>query len=132
MHTSVVHQALNQDQDSSGEFPVVVSVAGAVPEFQLTLKVDPELEGFRGHFPGNPVLAGIVQVHWAATFTKNLFNYDQVPTQIKRLKFKNIVQPPATLVLSLRQVDSQSVQFEFSSESYSHSMGMLMFETIDS
>lgn len=131
MQTSVLHQSLNQQQDNSGEFPSVLSVAGNAPEFQLELKVEPELVGFRGHFPGNPVLAGIVQVHWAATFAKNLFKYDQVPTQIKRLKFKNVVLPPATLMLSLKQVDTHSVQFEFTSETCSHSMGLLMFESVD-
>lgn len=128
MQTSVLHQSLNQEQGDSGEFPTVLSVSGDVPEFKLVLEVEPDLVGFRGHFPGNPVLAGIVQVHWAATFAKNLFKYDQVPTQIKRLKFKNIVQPPATLILSLKQVDTHSIQFEFSSESCSHSMGLLVFE----
>lgn len=128
MQTSVIHQLLNQNQDDTGEFPAVLSVSGELPEFQLELQVVPELVGFRGHFPGNPVLAGIVQVHWAATFAKNLFEFEQVATQIKRLKFKNIVQPPATLTLTLRQVDTHSIQFEFTSTTYSHSMGMLMFE----
>lgn len=127
MQTSFVHQALNQDQDNSGEFPGVLSVSGDVPEFRLKLGVEPELVIFRGHFPGNPILAGIVQVHWAATFASNLFKYDQVPVQIKRLKFKKVVQPPAILTLTLSQVETHSIQFEFTSETYSHSMGLLLF-----
>jgi 3-hydroxymyristoyl/3-hydroxydecanoyl-(acyl carrier protein) dehydratase len=130
VQASVVNQFLNQDQANSGEFPTVISVSGESPEIRLELEVNEVLIGFRGHFPGNPVLAGIVQVHWAATFASNFFNYNHVPTEIKRLKFKNVVQPPATLELSLRQVAPDSVQFEFVSKEYSHSMGLLVFDPV--
>ena len=132
MQASEVHQLLNNDQDSSGEFPRVLRLSGETPELELEMDVSEELVGFRGHFPGNPVLAGIVQVHWAATFARKLFQFDQVPTEIKRLKFKNVVQPPATLRLTLKQTEAQAVQFEFSSADRSHSMGLLIFEPVDS
>jgi 3-hydroxymyristoyl/3-hydroxydecanoyl-(acyl carrier protein) dehydratase len=128
VQAAVVNQLLNNQQNNPGGFPRVLGVTGGVPEFQLELEICTELAVFRGHFPDNPILAGIVQLHWAASFARKLFNFDQVPTEIKRLKFKNVVQPPATLILTLTQTDAHSVQFEFKSADHSHSMGLLMFE----
>lgn len=113
---------------NSGEFPRVLSVSAESAGFQLQLEVTAKLDGFRGHFPGNPVLAGIVQFHWAARFSGELFEYQSVPMEIKRLKFKNIVQPPATLSLSLRQTVDLQVEFDFSSPQHSHSSGLMIFE----
>ena len=53
---------------------------------------------FQGHFPGNPILPGIVQLHWAIGFSMGLLGFSEAPHDIKRLKFKNIVQ---TFVLRL-------------------------------
>lgn len=111
-----------------GEFPRVLSVVGETSEFQLQLDVTADLDGFRGHFPGNPVLAGIVQLHWAARFSSELFEYRKVPLEIKQLKFKNIVKPPARLTLTLRQWAGSQVQFEFNSPQQNHSSGLILFE----
>ena len=128
MQTSRIEALIAEHTGNSGEFPRVLSVTGDTDEFQLQLEVTEDLDGFRGHFPGNPVLAGVVQLHWAARFSSLLFNYPRVPMEIKRLKFKNIVQPPARLTLTLQQTSDMQVQFEFSSLQHGHSSGLMVFE----
>ncbi len=39
----------------------------------LTLDLVPELSVFEGHFPSDPILAGVVQVHWAITYAVGIF-----------------------------------------------------------
>lgn len=128
MQTFLLEKFLTERSCNSGEFPRVLSVSGESGDFQLQLEVTEDLDGFRGHFPGNPVLAGIVQLHWAARFCSDLFEHQSVPMEIKRLKFNNVVKPPATLSLSLRQTADLQVQFEFSSPQHSHSSGLMIFE----
>ena len=38
------------------------------PGETFTLAIGADLIAFRGHFPGNPVLPGVVQVDWAIRF----------------------------------------------------------------
>lgn len=128
MQTPQFKSFLSNHSGNSSEFPRVLSVKDDVDELRLQLEVSPELDGFRGHFPGNPVLAGIVQLHWAARFSGELFNFQSVPVEIKRLKFKNVVQPPATLTLVLHKRADSQIEFEFSSVKQSHSTGVLVYQ----
>ncbi|KAB2840154.1 MAG: AMP-binding protein, partial [Burkholderiales bacterium] len=36
----------------------------------LQLRVAPELDFFAGHFPSQPILPGVMQVHWAIHFAR--------------------------------------------------------------
>jgi 3-hydroxymyristoyl/3-hydroxydecanoyl-(acyl carrier protein) dehydratase len=45
-------------------FPRAASGASAT----YRLRVPPTLEHFRGHFPGFPILPGVVQLDWAVRF----------------------------------------------------------------
>ena len=49
----------------NGDFPRVVAVDENDGAVTLRLEVTPDLSWFHGHFPGEPVLAGIIQTHWA-------------------------------------------------------------------
>lgn len=113
--------------DNPGEYPKLLAISGDATDCLLELEVTEELDGFRGHFPGNPVLAGIVQLHWAARLSSHLFGYQVEPLEIKQLKFKKVVQPPATLSLKLRQATELKVYFEFFSQEHSHSSGQMIY-----
>jgi 3-hydroxymyristoyl/3-hydroxydecanoyl-(acyl carrier protein) dehydratase len=108
--------------------PGIVSWIQGLSEHRLLLDISPELVFFEGHFPGNPILPGIVQLHWAAGISMNLFNFDQIPCEVKRLKFSNIVQPPSVLELLLDQKSETEVKFQFTSFGRVHSMGSLVFK----
>ncbi len=110
-------------------FPPVLSRINDFPKHRLLLDISPELVWFQGHFPGNPVLAGVVQLHWAVAVSLALFGFNEVPVEIKRLKFKSIVIPPRTLELSLEKTSENEVQFEFNSLGQIHSLGRLIFDT---
>ena len=124
---SMIETFMAEFARKTGEFPHIVSVSDISGGFQLELGITEDLDGFHGHFPGNPVLPGVVQVHWAATFARQLFCLAGTPNEIKQLKFKNIVQPPATLTLKLMYQPDSRVQFEFSSDELGHSSGQLIF-----
>jgi len=110
------------------KIPRVLSWIDELSRHKLLLAISPEMECFQGHYPDNPILPGIVQLHWAIGFSISLLGFSGVPFDIKRLKFKNIVQPPSVLELVLSKSSTNSVQFQFNSVGQIHSMGCLVFE----
>lgn len=108
--------------------PGIISWIRGLSDHRLLLDVSPELVFFAGHFPGNPILPGIVQLHWAAGVSMSLFSFDEIPCEVKRLKFSNIVQPRSVLELLLEQKNETEVKFQFKSFGRVHSMGSIVFK----
>jgi acyl-coenzyme A synthetase/AMP-(fatty) acid ligase len=90
--------------------------------------VPPELEFFGGHFPGDPILAGVVQLEMlvlrqvAATWP-HLTNV----ARISRLRFRRPIRPGDDLELSLVLAAPVQVAFEISCRGHSCSAGTLHF-----
>jgi hypothetical protein len=91
--------------------------------------VTEDLAWLDGHFPGAPILAGVVQLHWAAMLARGVFGLAAFPRDIVRLKFQRPVLPPALLELGLQRIDEHNVQFHFRSPGCAHSQGRLLFGT---
>jgi len=117
--------------DSERNLPRILSWIDEFSQQRLLMEVSPDLSYFRGHFPGNPVLPGVVQVHWAVVFSCKLYGVCEVPPEIKRLKFKSVVAPPRIMELSLSRPGANEVQFEYSSLGQQHSLGRLIFTAED-
>ncbi|WP_414444798.1 AMP-binding protein [Burkholderia sp. 22PA0106] len=78
------------------------------------LRVPPTLAHFAGHFPGCPILPGVVQIDWAVRIARGeIVAFDAVQA-IDHLKFKAPVLPGAVLVLSLaHDAERGRVRFAF-------------------
>jgi 3-hydroxymyristoyl/3-hydroxydecanoyl-(acyl carrier protein) dehydratase len=109
-------------------FPPILSQHEDDAHLRLVMEIAPELGWFRGHFPGNPVLPGIVQVHWAVIASRSVFPVGGGPREIKQLKFKRVVTPPKIIELALCRLTEHEVQFDYSSLGQQHSQGRLIFE----
>jgi 3-hydroxymyristoyl/3-hydroxydecanoyl-(acyl carrier protein) dehydratase len=108
-------------------FPRVLSVAKESPHTCVLLDVSSDLCWFRGHFPGQPVLPGIVQLHWAILVCRGLYGFANVPHEVKRLKFKKVVVPPRDLELRVSCQSEGEVLFRFSSLDDVNSEGKILF-----
>lgn len=108
--------------------PAIWSHREANGTHRLLLDIDPGLSWFEGHFPEQPILAGVVQLHWAGLLTQHLFGYEAMPVRIARLKFQHLVVPPAVLELTLARISPAAVQFRFASGDRVHSQGRLNFQ----
>ena len=109
-------------------FPRLLSVQVEADGYRLLVLVDKDLDWFRGHFPGTPVLPGVVQLHWAVRIACSLFDIDATPETVNRLKFQNIVAPPRVIELEVGRPDGGRVPFTFRSLGMIHSSGTLRFE----
>jgi 3-hydroxymyristoyl/3-hydroxydecanoyl-(acyl carrier protein) dehydratase len=69
---------------------------------RLRLHVPEDLAYFEGHFPGLPLLPGVVQLHWAVRLAAEHLGQTCRGSRIDQLKFLAIVRPGDDLTLELR------------------------------
>ena len=94
----------------------------------VTLTVPEQLAWFDGHFPGNKVLPGVVQVDWAGKLAKALFVAKDRFYQLTNIKFKSMVMPGAVMQLTLSyNAAKQSITFSFFDQSETFSSGSFKF-----
>ncbi|MDH3336265.1 MAG: hypothetical protein OER22_05260 [Gammaproteobacteria bacterium] len=113
--------------DADHRFPRIFSLVEDAPHIRMQVDVSQDLCWFRGHFPKQPVLPGIVQLHWAVIIVQACFGFSAVPTEIKRLKFKKVVTPPHIFELSVSRKSGNEAQFEYHTGSEQNSEGRLVF-----
>ncbi len=95
---------------------------------ELQLSIPSNLEVFAGHFPEEPVLPGILQVHWAVALAE--FCFDRALgdgfNAMQGIKFNSMVLPSAELQLSLKLQDSK-LTFSYWQNGVKYSNGSLVF-----
>lgn len=97
----------------SSQWPQVVSISGQTPDWQLQLLVSGEVTWFDGHFPGNPILPGVVQVFWAQYFSQQLLLVETF-SAVKKLKFNQMILPESTVTLTLNAEQAkQRIHFQY-------------------
>jgi hypothetical protein len=82
---------------------------------------------FSGHFPGHPILPGIMQLQWAAQFAHHLMNKPEIPDEVLQLKFHNVFVPPGWLILELSTKSESEIGFQLSSQAGVHGKGRLRY-----
>ena len=110
------------------KLPPVLSREEDRDSLRLSFDIHEDLDCFRGHFPGLPVLPGVVQLHWAVQVAREQFGLEGNPRDIQRLKFKRVVIPPVVLQLDLTRTGPTDVRFAYSSPGQEHSEGRLRFD----
>lgn len=99
----------------------------------LALDIPVTLPHFSGHFPGHPILPGIVQLDWAIVFGQECFQLPQRVRSVERLKFNAPVFPPCQLILTLeiaKGVDGDpALIFSYRNGAQAVSSGRVVFAT---
>lgn len=95
---------------------------------KLALTVPADLLYFEGHFPGSPILPGVVQLDWAIARGRQYFDMPPVFRDIAMLKFQQIIAPGATVQLDLAWDSAKSsLQFKYLSQAGQHASGRVLF-----
>ncbi|MDR3669386.1 MAG: hypothetical protein P4L36_00995 [Holophaga sp.] len=111
----------------SSALPTVLErVSG--PEEAYTLAMGPELAVFQGHFPGNPVLPGVVQVDWAIRFGIQAFGPLEGFRGVDQLKFQGMIRPGDVVELHLGfAADRGRLSFRYMAGAERKSSGVVLF-----
>ena len=77
------------------------------------LVFDPEAEYFQGHFPGFPLLAGVVQLGTAHHFAEQLIGRKITLKTVKKMKFTGVVQPSRVVGLTLSVLNDHEISYVY-------------------
>ncbi len=92
--------------------------------------VPEDLYYFDGHFPGAPVLPGVVQLDWAMALGRKYFNLPPYFHGINALKFQHMIRPGARVTLELtHDPHKQLLHFRYVSAAGQHASGRAVFSS---
>lgn len=87
-----------------------------------------DMDFFRGHFPGNPVMPGVLQIEAMAqtagcVVTQSWQDNSDRPTQvyfmsIDKVKFRQLVTPDCTLKMHVKKVKAHGKIYVFDAKAY--------------
>ena len=106
--------------------PEIDSVAADATTATYEIRVPAALEHFRGHFPGFPILPGIVQLDWAVQLGRRHFQGLGDSTAVDNFKCQALVFPEARLTLELRR-DDTGLHFRYFDAQRTYSSGKIVF-----
>jgi acyl-coenzyme A synthetase/AMP-(fatty) acid ligase/3-hydroxymyristoyl/3-hydroxydecanoyl-(acyl carrier protein) dehydratase len=79
---------------------------------------------FDGHFPGTPILPGVVQLEWALLLAREHFTLPPDFLRLERVKFQQIIPPGTRLTLELTWTAKTSrLGFKLTSDAGAHAGG---------
>ncbi|MBY4676112.1 AMP-binding protein [Marinobacterium arenosum] len=109
-------------------WPEVIDERVVDDQVKVRCVVPGNLIYFDGHFEGNPILPGIVQVHWAEYFGRHLLPVKGTFVRLEVIKFQQVVPPNTTMEITLQYDESrQKLIFKYESEKGVHSSGRICF-----
>ncbi|MBO6904631.1 MAG: acyl-CoA synthetase [Parvibaculum sp.] len=96
---------------ASPELPQIEAERRDGDKVQFDLLLQPELRWFEGHFPGQPILPGVAQVHIVSVLAERIWGIEFPGHDMSRVKFRRVLQPGERVSLSLvcleRRIDFQ-------------------------
>ncbi|MDP1627321.1 AMP-binding protein [Parvibaculum sp.] len=97
---------------SSPELPQIDTSEIDGDDARFELRLQPELRWFEGHFPGQPILPGVAQLHIAAVLAEQTWGTVFDGREMSRIKFKRVMQPEERVSLTLRK-DRSRLDFKY-------------------
>ncbi|MGA0608999.1 AMP-binding protein [Caldimonas sp. KR1-144] len=84
---------------------------------------------FDGHFPDQPILAGVLQVDWAVAAAREAFGLRGAVMRLEALKFQKVIRPGMRLTLALEwRAQTSVLAFSWTSQAGVHGGGRAVFE----
>jgi 3-hydroxyacyl-[acyl-carrier-protein] dehydratase len=81
----------------------------------IELAVPLDLDYFDGHFPGAPVVPGVVLIKWALGLARARLGVAGAFAGVEALKFQQVLRPGAQVTLELEYAAAGKLQFSFRS-----------------
>lgn len=110
------------------DMPTVISATSDADKLvaSLQLAIDPDLDGFDGHFDAAPIVPGVLQIYWALQFA-NTYLRPVSPLDIANLeaiKFQHLMTPGIEVRLELELANAK-LQFVFAAADKRYSSGKI-------
>ena len=110
------------------ELPAIDSIERSAGALRLNFVVPAGLRYFEGHFPGVPLLPGVVQIGWAMELARQHLAVPAGFRALSNVKFTRVIQPGTAVSLSLRMADEgRELHFEYRCGEDTCSSGRALF-----
>ncbi|NUT62308.1 AMP-binding protein [Herbaspirillum sp. C9C3] len=114
-------------ESSAPTLPNVTELQRSTGQLQLALDIPADLLYFRGHFPGAPILPGVVQTDWSLTLGRRYFNLPPRFLGLQTLKFQRVITPGMRVLLDLQFDTAKSqLSFRLHSDAGQHASGRFL------
>lgn len=109
--------------------PTTLSVDDAQGQQTLQLQIPEDLLYFDGHFEQAPILAGVVQIHWAEHFARKAFSPEGDFLRLEVVKFQKVITPGDEVTLDLSYDSGKNkIIFAYHSPRGQHSSGRIVLD----
>ena len=108
--------------------PTVIAKRITPTHHELDLVIAADHTCFAGHFPGYPILPGVVQVGWAVNCAAELHGFASGLEKLERVKFMRPIFPGMHITLHLSvDTGSKKVRYEYRDATTCYASGTLCF-----
>ena len=97
-------------------------------EFSANLAFEKSSEYFNGHFPGFPILPGVIQLHFVFYYIKLYFHDEFKKYAIHKLKFSNLIMPNVVVHLTVKKLSDTDYSFIYEANGKVFSSGRIIKE----
>jgi 3-hydroxymyristoyl/3-hydroxydecanoyl-(acyl carrier protein) dehydratase len=110
-------------------FPELIGQSRKGDATILDLYVPETLAFFPGHFPGIPIVPGVVQIMWVMQFAKTTLGIEYEFHHMEAIKFLKAIYPHYSLRLVLRfESSAKKLYFNYRHHQIECSSGRIYFE----
>ncbi len=92
--------------------PQILDVRRAAPDIHVRLRIPTDLHYLRGHFPGTPIVPGVVLLKWALDLARQELAPAPVFQRLSGVKFMRVMPLDTDVDLHLR-AESGAIAFEY-------------------
>ena len=94
---------------------------------RIVFRAAESLRCFDGHFPGFPVLPGVVQIGWAVALAERSFGRQLDVSGMRRVKFVRLIRPDIDVTLDIAINESgDRLEFRYHDSEGDYSSGSLL------
>jgi 3-hydroxymyristoyl/3-hydroxydecanoyl-(acyl carrier protein) dehydratase len=97
----------------SDDLPIILARDIGEATAQISMELNPGLRWFDGHFPEQPILPGVAQLHIASLLAEEIWGFVATGSDMARVKFRKIMQPGDKVMLSLSRNGSDRLDFRY-------------------
>jgi 3-hydroxymyristoyl/3-hydroxydecanoyl-(acyl carrier protein) dehydratase len=111
--------------------PIVVQNRVRADAAEIDLVVPADLRYFKGHFPGTPVVPGVVQIKWAILLAQRYLAIGGGFAGLENVKFQRAMTPGSSVTLTLEYAAAAcKLHFSFASADARYSSGRVILGTV--
>tara|TARA_R110002110_G_scaffold29975_5_gene106239 strand:+ start:5096 stop:6775 length:1680 start_codon:yes stop_codon:yes gene_type:complete len=99
--------------DKQSDLPTILNREVAEGSATFELSLEPDLRWFDGHFPEQPILPGVAQLHIASVLAEETWGIVATGADMARVKFRHVMRPGDRVTLTLTRTASERLDFKY-------------------